>query len=245
MIAVATAIAMVVEPLTSAPPFEMAPEDWRLGRYRLGRLGLWRSLTPLIPLAGAAGARAIDVGCGSRPFDRVLRQRAYHPIGIDLTPATADCLAALPHLPFRDEAIDLAMSINVLQCVRDPLSACREMQRILRPGGRVLIVVPFNVPQGPDEYWRWTEYSAREMLDESGFEDIVAAPILPTMANEFHLLALSARKAVPLIGRFIAPFFDLLALVALRSKDHSLTGGFALRATKPGLRKMVVQATDG
>jgi len=217
----------------SRPPFGLAPKTWRSGRYRLGRLGLWRALTPLIPPAREAGARAADVGCGMRPFDLVLRRRGYTPIGVDTTVGAADCLGSLSYLPFRDETFPLALCINVLQYVEDPLGACRELHRVLRPGGSVLVVVPHCLPLGTDDYWRWTEHAARKMLGDGGFENIQVAPILPTVSIQFHLLALSARKAVPILGRVVADGLDLVALAGLRSSNASLTGGYALRGRKP------------
>jgi SAM-dependent methyltransferase len=167
-----------------------------------------------------------------RPFDVVLRVRGYMPMGIDPTAPAADCLGSLPHLPFRDEAFPLVLCINVLQYVDDPLRACRELHRIVRTDGSVLVVVPHCLPLGPSDYWRWTEYAARRMLIDSGFEDVEVVPILPTVSIQFHLFALSARKAVPIFGRVVAVGLDLIALAALRSRNASLTGGYALRARK-------------
>jgi SAM-dependent methyltransferase len=206
---------------------------WRSGRYRVGRLGLWRSLTPLVPLAPDRGARAVDVGCGVRPFDLVLRRRGYRPIGVDANAGTADVLGLLPHLPFHDAAFPLALCINVLQYVEDPVAACRELFRIVRPGGSVLIVVPHCLPLGSDDYWRWTEHAAGTLLEDGGFEPIAVVPILPTVAIQSHLLALSARKAFPMIGRVGGAGLDLVARAALRSGNVSLTGGYAIRGVKP------------
>jgi ubiquinone/menaquinone biosynthesis C-methylase UbiE len=167
-----------------------------------------------------------------RPFDVVLQERGYAVVGVDRTQEGTDCLGTLPYLPFRDEVFSLVLCINVLQYVDDPLQACREMYRTLHADGVIVIVVPFCLPLGPHDYWRWTEYSARKLLNDSGFDDDDAAPILSTMSNELHLLALSARKAVPLIGPAIAAGLDLAALVGLRSRDYRMTGGYALKGTK-------------
>ncbi len=141
-------------------------------------------------------------------------------------------MGSAPNLPFRDETFSLVLCINVLQYVDEPLQACRDMHRILHSGGAIVIVVPFCLPLGPHDYWRWTEHSARKLLKESGFHDDEAVPILSTMSNELHLLALSARKAVPLIGPIIAAGLDLAALAGFRSGDFRMTGGYALRGTK-------------
>ena len=216
----------------SVPPFQLSPQAWRSGRYRVGRLGLWRALTPLIPRAADNGAYAADVGCGLRPFDLVLRRRGYTPVAVDASSDAADCLGSLPRLPFRDETFPLCLCINVLQYVEDPLGACRELRRILRPAGTVLIVVPHCGPLGPHDLWRWTEHAGRKMLGDGGFESIEVAPILPTVSIQFHLLALSACKAVPFLGRGIGAGLNLVSLAALHSTNTRLTGGYVFRGRK-------------
>ena len=45
-------------------------------------------------------------------------------------------------LPLRDETVDAVVSIAVLQLVPDPAAALAEMARVLRPGGRLAVMVP-------------------------------------------------------------------------------------------------------
>jgi SAM-dependent methyltransferase len=194
---------------------------------------LWRALTPLILKAVDPRSRAVDVGCGIRPFDTVLRRRGYRPVGVDATWDTADCLAAIPHLPFRDDTFPLTLCINVLQYVSDPVEACRELRRITRAEGTVLIAVPSFYPVDSDDKWRWTEHAARTLLRDTGFESVSTVPIGGTVSILFHLLALSTRKAVPIMGRVIASVFDSVAVAGLRSKNTALTGGYAVSAIKP------------
>ena len=70
------------------------------------------------------------------------------------------------------------------------------------------------------------------MLGDGGFENIEVAPILPTVSIQFHLLALSASKAVPFLGRGIGAGLDLVTLAALHSTNTSLTGGYVLRGRR-------------
>ena len=50
--------------------------------------------------------------------------------------------AAGEHLPFPDESFDAILSHEVLEHVSDDSQAMREMARVLRPGGRILLFVP-------------------------------------------------------------------------------------------------------
>jgi len=48
------------------------------------------------------------------------------------------------HLPFRDERFDAILLIDVLEHIADDAGVAREALRVLRPGGRVLCMVPEN-----------------------------------------------------------------------------------------------------
>ena len=128
----------------------------------------------------------------------------------------------------RDDALPLALCVNVLGMGG---GSARRMSRATSdpapergcPSLRSLVI-----PIGPNDYWRWTEYAARKMLSDSGFESIEVAPIMPTLSIQSFMLALSARKAVPILGPVIAAGLDLIALGGLRSSNVRLTGGYVL-----------------
>ena len=94
-------------------------------------------------------------------------------------------------------------------------------------------MVPSCLPLDPNDYWRWTEHSARKMLADCGFEETEAVPILPTMSNLLHLSALGARKVLPVLGDAIATCLEVVARAGLRSHDYRLAGGYALAGVRP------------
>ncbi len=69
-------------------------------------------------------------------------------------------------LPFPDEAFDLIECDAVLEHVRRPPDVVSELQRVLRPGGLLHVVVPFNHPfhAYPNDYHRWTSVALQEAL---------------------------------------------------------------------------------
>ncbi len=87
-------------------------------------------------LARAAGPGGLALGVDiSRPMlDRAVRAQA----GADVGFLRADA----QRLPLRDQTVDAVVSIAVVMLVPDPVAALAEMARVLRPGGRVAVMVP-------------------------------------------------------------------------------------------------------
>lgn len=93
---------------------------------------------------------AADVGTGSGRFLPSLARRAAHVIGLDLSLAMLDEIAALGpaplvgadvgQLPLRDACLDRALAAWMLYHAADPGQACAELRRVLRPQGALIVV---------------------------------------------------------------------------------------------------------
>ncbi len=92
-------------------------------------------------LAAARGARAVGVDGAPRLLE-VARERARD-AGVTVDLRAGDLLA----LPIEDDAADVVLSVFGVIFAQDPLQALREVERILRPGGRALITA--WIPAGP------------------------------------------------------------------------------------------------
>ncbi len=117
---------------------------WRAGQER--RLQM---------ILGAAGerlkGRVLENGCGVGLYAQHLTPHAGMVVGLEFDPARAQearrhstqtLCAAGEGLPFPGEAFDVILSHEVLEHVQDDRQAVREMVRVLRPGGRLVIFAP-------------------------------------------------------------------------------------------------------
>ena len=108
-----------------------------------------RRLRRLIEFLGARpGERALDVACGPGIVTAALEQAGLLAVGVDLTLAMlreaglkgGRLVQGDTHrLPFRESAFDGVVCRNSLHHVADPSAAIREMTRVLRPGGHLVV----------------------------------------------------------------------------------------------------------
>jgi SAM-dependent methyltransferase len=135
--------------------FDVEQEHWW---YR----GRRRVLAAVLDgLAVPADARILDAGCGSgrNMVDLARRGRVW---GVELAPSSLEAAVARQVgevrpgsledvLPFEDGSFDLALALDVLEHVGDDAFAMRELARVVRPGGRLVLTVPQYA-------WLWGEH---------------------------------------------------------------------------------------
>lgn len=101
-------------------------------------------------LAGAPGRTVLDVGGGTGNYAMALRDFGYTPVVADvsaemLSRAQAKGLAVVrcdaSRLPFADRSVDGVVSISAIHLIREWREALAEARRVLRPGGRLAMMV--------------------------------------------------------------------------------------------------------
>jgi SAM-dependent methyltransferase len=116
------------------------PRPWRSEYLHLRRLvdDLEAALRPL----DGAVRDVLDVFCGTRPYEDLLPHGARC-VGLDVTDeyGVADVVTD-EFLPFGDGSFDLILCTQAFHFARDPAAAVRELHRVLRPHGHVVITVP-------------------------------------------------------------------------------------------------------
>lgn len=108
-----------------------SPNNYRLERKRLA--ALFKDLP--------GDSRVVEVG-GS-----LTREMGLPSVTINLlNDGRTEILGSIANLPLNDGVADLAVCNRVLEHVEDPWLACRELERIVKPGGLVFCIVPFMSP---------------------------------------------------------------------------------------------------
>lgn len=81
--------------------------------------------------------------------------------------ATTDVLGAAERLPFADESFDAVLSLNVLEHVKDPFLAAREIMRVMKPGAELMAVAPFLQPLHgyPHHYYNMTARGLENLFE--------------------------------------------------------------------------------
>ena len=199
------------------------------------RYALKKNLRQYIPLLKG---KLLDFGCGRKPYEQLFTVSEY--IGVDLantghdhSNSKVDVYYDGRHLPFNDESFDSLFCSEVLEHVFDPEQILPEIKRVLKPGAKVLITVPFawNEHEMPFDYARYTGPGIKYLLEKNGFTIIEIKKSGNFARVIFQLWALYFFELFKKLGRpgyvisllFIAPINIVGSIVLLLlPKDQSL-----------------------
>jgi ubiquinone/menaquinone biosynthesis C-methylase UbiE len=155
-------------------------------------------------------------------------------------------------LPIKSNHFKWALCSEVLEHVDEPLSVAAEIFRVLRPGGKAVITVPFlfRLHADPQDIGRYTHWFWRNELGKIGFDQIIIEKqglfwsVMVDMLREwFRYLVISerfkTRLATSFFSRFVRYFrktallFDTKPLYQEHDFFGRYTTGFGIVATKP------------
>jgi SAM-dependent methyltransferase len=154
------------------------------------RRGLFCAIRNFAP---SISGSILDFGCGSKPY-QTLFANAVSYLGVDLEitghdhrDSNIDVFYNGKVLPFADGQFDAVVSFEVFEHVFDLHDILREINRVTRDSGYLLISIPFAWPEHetPYDFARYTSFGIGHLLKNAGYE------VVATQKTTSHVLAAS------------------------------------------------------
>jgi len=121
--------------------------------------------------------RLVDVGCGTKPYKKLLAPFVTDHIGVDHQgtihdKSQIDIFGTAYEMPLQDGSFDSAICTAVLEHLEEPEAALRECFRVLKPDGRAIYSVPFiwHLHEEPRDFYRYSRYGLAYLFEKAGFE---------------------------------------------------------------------------
>ncbi|GIV87330.1 MAG: type 11 methyltransferase [Chloroflexus sp.] len=166
--------------------------------------------------------KLLDLGCGKRPYTLIYNQQVDCSIGTEVSFSPhgineADIVCLAEHVPFRNQQFDTILCTEVLEHTRQPFQVMQEISRLLKPGGHLVLSVPFIYPihEAPHDHWRFTRYGLERICHESGLEVLriyTKGGIFVTILILIHHVVVRAINLVSNILHLEPPLYDRPAL---------------------------------
>ncbi len=172
-----------------------------------------------------ARGELIDLGCGKVPLYQVYKDHIINNVCVDWentfhkNPFIDQSCNLNERLPFRNQQFDTILLSDVLEHIAEPGKLWLEMARILKPGGKLILNVPFyyKIHEMPHDYYRYTEFALRRFAENSGFSIV----LLKSMGGIPEIMTdLSAKMIVnlPLLGKVSAKAIQKFCQLLLKTK---------------------------
>lgn len=165
--------------------FDPGPLGAFVNPFFLARRALRREIAALAP---QCSGRLLDVGCGSKPYRTLFSTEDYVGLEIDSAYARERGFADLYYdgrrFPLDDASFDVILCNQVLEHVFNPDEFLQEIARVLKPGGKLLLTVPFvwDEHEQPYDYARYSSFGLRHLLSQHGLTIAVHRKTLPNLS---------------------------------------------------------------
>jgi len=140
--------------------------------FYFARKGLFENI---IPLTKYIEGKTLDVGCGQKPYEKFFNSTQYIGLEIDTIENRQNKMADFFYdgvaFPFQDKEFDSVITNQVFEHVFNPDDFLKEINRVLKTGGTLLMTVPFvwDEHEQPYDYARYSSFGIKSILERYGF----------------------------------------------------------------------------
>lgn len=175
---------------------------YNLDRYYI-RMSIFNAIKENLPELKDS---LLDIGCGKMPYKEYILQNSNVKkyVGLDIEGAIIYDANIKPdftwdgiNMPFADNSFDCAFGTEVLEHCPNPEIILKEVVRILKSNGSFFFTVPFlwNLHEVPHDEYRYTPFSLKRHLENSGFTSIEINALGGWHAAMAQMLGLWVRRA--------------------------------------------------
>jgi SAM-dependent methyltransferase len=168
-------------------------------------------------IANNIQGRVLDIGCGTKPYKPLFNTTEYIGLEID-TPekrnqAIADYFYEGKVFPFKDNEFDCVVSFQVCEHIEHLDEVMKEIYRVLKPGGKLLISVPFvwEEHEVPHDFRRFTSFGLLSYLKKFNFETTIHLKSTNGILAISQMLIANLESTVP--SNKIKKLFRILILL--------------------------------
>ena len=175
--------------------------------------------------------RVLVVGSGKDPYRNLFSEDIEEYVRFDIEPhdGLTDVIGDIHEAPFDDNSFDCIFAIEVMEHLENPFLFKKEIKRILKKGGSMVLTVPFIFHMHADQfdYWRPTKMALSELFDD--FDELS----ISNQGNRLHaildLISTSFRNNN--LFKILRIFNLPLSLIDFKS-DSTVCSGFFVTAKK-------------
>lgn len=180
---------------------------------------------------------ALNLGSGNSDFGDDL-------LNVDILPyQNVDIICDIENIPFKDNSVDYIINIAVLEHVPNPQKVIAEINRILKPGGKIYCFIPFMQPfhASPYDFQRYTYEGMKHQFRE--FKILKLKPVGPTSGMLWVLqewFALFFSFGIKPLHTFLYLFFMIITfpvkfldfILQYHPMSKNMASGFSLLGEK-------------
>ncbi|HEY4495214.1 MAG TPA: class I SAM-dependent methyltransferase [Candidatus Paceibacterota bacterium] len=131
-----------------------------------------------------ARGKVIDIGCGMMHYKEFITKlptvTRYDALDIEARAMSVDIIGDVQNMDaIKSNTYDTVLCLQVIEHIPNPFRAINEIYRILKPNGVLILSAPHlsRLHEEPNDFYRYTKYGLRYMLEKSEFKDISIIPV--------------------------------------------------------------------